>query len=141
MTGHLRWAIATAIAFWSPVILIFAIERTNVNVVLANLVGVLGFSVCLVIRRCVYPQGRQGIWMLLGLYFFGPTLLSTATTFANGGFAQIHGWADVRWLLVASVFPPLQFLLAATSGLWLSLSAVTLTLVWFSIAEGGWSSP
>ena len=73
--------------------------------------------------------------MLVGLYFLGPVLLTSATTFANGGFTQIHGWVDVRWLLLASVFPPLQFLLAATSGLWPSLLIVTVILIWTSVTE------
>jgi hypothetical protein len=135
MSKHIIWAIAAAVSFWVPVILAFAVERTNVSVVLANAVSMFGFFICWAIRRWVYTEGRQSIWMLLGLYFFGPTLLSTATAFANGGFAQIHGWMDIRWLLVASFFPPMQFLLAATSGLWPSLLVITLILIWASVTE------
>jgi hypothetical protein len=129
MIRRVLWAIGGAISFWLPIILVFAVERTNTNVLIPNLMGMLGFSLCWAIRRWVYPQERPSIWMLVGLYCFGPVLLSTATTFANGGFAQIHGWTDVRWLLFACVFPPFQFLLAATSGLWPSLLIVTAFLV------------
>ncbi len=129
MIRHVLWAIGGAVSFWLPIILVFAVERANTNMLIANLMGMVGFSLCWAIRRWVYPQGRQSIWILVGLYFLGPVLLSTATTFANGGFAQIHGWADVRWLLLACVFPPFQFLLAATSGLWPSLLIVTVFLV------------
>jgi hypothetical protein len=135
MSKHLMWAAGGALSFWLPVIALYAAERANTNVLVANLVATLGFLVCWAIRHWVYPQGRQGIWMLVGLYFLGPTLLSTATTFANGGFTQVHGWIDIRWLLFASVFPPIQFLLAATSGLWPSLLIVTLILIWTSVAE------
>lgn len=135
MSRHLAWATAAAISFWFPVILVFAVERTNVNVVFANLAALLGFAACWAIRRWIHPQGRQSIWMLLGLYFFGPTLLSTATTFANGGFIQMNGWPDIRWLLVASLFPPMQILLASTSGLGPSLLVVTLVLIWSSITD------
>lgn len=135
MLKHLVWAIGGALSFWFPVIVVFAVERANTNARVANVVAVLGFLACWAIRRWVYPEGRQTIWILLGLYFFGPVLLSSATTFANGGFAQIHGWPEVRWLLVASVFPPIQFLLAATSGLWPSLLIVTVILVWLSVTE------
>lgn len=137
MLKHLMWATGGALSFWLPVILVFAVERANASVLVTNLVAMIGFLVCWAIRRWTYPQGRQSIWILLGLYFFGPILLSTATTFANGGFAQNHGWADIRWLLVASVFPPIQFLLAATSGLWPSLLIVTVVLIWLSVTE--WS--
>ena len=129
MIRHALWAIGGAVSFWLPIILVFAVERTNTNMLIANLMGMVGFSLCWAICRWVYPKGRQSIWILVGLYFLGPVLLSTATTFANGGFAQIHGWTDVRWLLLACVFPPFQFLLAATSGLWPSLLIVTVFLV------------
>ncbi|SRR6266568_2638401 len=135
MSKHLLWAMGGALSFWLPVILVFAVERRNVNMVIANLMAILGFLICWAIRRWLYPQGRQSIWILLGLYFLGPILLSTATTFANGGFTQIHGWTDIRRLLIASVFPPVQFLLAATSGLWPSLLLVTVILVWMSAME------
>jgi hypothetical protein len=118
MIKHVLWAMGGAMSYWFPIILVFAVERTNTNVLITNLMAMFGFLLCLAIRRWLYPQGRQAIWILLGLYFLGSILLATATTFANGGFTQIHGWADIRWLLLACVFPPFQFLLAATSGLW-----------------------
>lgn len=129
MIKHIMWAMGGAVSFWSPIILVFAVERSNTNMMIANLMALLGFFFCWAVRRWVYPQGRQSIWILLGLYCFGPILLSTATTFANGGFTQIHGWTDIKWLLLACIFPPIQFLLAATSGLWPSLSIVTVILV------------
>lgn len=129
MIRHVFWAIGGAASFWFPIILVFAVERSNTNVLIANFVALVGFSLCWALRRWVSPQGRESIWILIGLYFLGPILLSIATTFANGGFAQIHGWTDVRWLFLACVFPPYQFLLAATSGLWPSLLIVTLFLV------------
>src|ERR1700722_682642 len=135
MIKHLLWAVSGAAAFWFPIILVFAAERASTNMLVANLMAMLGFLVCWALRRWVYPQGRQSIWILLGLYFFGPILLSTATTFSNGGLAQIHGWTDIGWLLFACVFPPIQFLLAATSGLWPSLLVVTAILVWDSAME------
>jgi hypothetical protein len=133
---HFLWAVAGAASFWSPVILIFAVERSHTSIAIANLMALLGFLLCWAIRRWVYPHGRQTIWILLGLYCFGPILLSTATTFANGGFTQMHGWPDAKWLLLACIFPPLQFLLAAMSGLWPSLSLVTVILVAGSAMEG-----
>jgi hypothetical protein len=135
MSSHLMWAAGGALSFWLPVILVFAVERSSVNLLIANLAAMLGFLVCWAVRRWIYPDGRQSIWILLGLYFFGPVLLGSATTFANGGFTQIHGWADIRWLLFASIFPPIQFLLAATTGLWPSLLIVTAILIWMSATE------
>ena len=135
MTKHLLWAIGGAVSFWFPIILVFAFQRADTNMLIANLTSILGFALCCAIRRWVYPQGRQSIWMLGGLYCLGPIFLSTATTFANGGFAQIHGWADIGWLLLACVFPPLQFLLAAASGLWPSLLIVTAILLYMSAME------
>ncbi len=135
MSKHLMWATGGAFSFWLPVIAVFAVQRVHTNVLVTNIAALLGFSVCWATRRWAYPQGRQGVWMLVGLYFFGPTLLSAATTFANGGFAQIDGWTEIRWLLLASVFPPIQFLLAATSGLWPSLVIVTVILIWASMTE------
>jgi hypothetical protein len=135
MVKNISWATGGALSFWFPVIVLFALQRANVHMLVANLAAILGFLIFLAIRRWVCPSGRQSIWMLLGLYFFAPALLSVATTYANGGFAQIHGWTDIGWLLVASVFPPMQFLLAAAAGLWPSLLIVTLILVCTSVAE------
>jgi len=135
MSKHIFWAIGSAASFWVPIIAIFAVQHSNTNVAIANFVALLGFSLCWVVRRSVRPPGRQSIWMLIGLYLLGPILLSVATTFANGGFRQIHGWADVRWLLFACVFPPYQFLLAAMSGLWPSLLIVTVFLACTSAIE------
>ena len=135
MTKHLSWAMGGAVSFWLPIILVFAVERTNANMLIANLAAVVGFLACWVILRLFKYEGRRSIWILLGLYFFGPILLSTATTFTNGGFTQIHGWVDIRWLLLACVFPPIQFLLAATSGLGPSLLIVTVILMWLSASE------
>jgi hypothetical protein len=135
MVRHILWATGGTVSFWLPIILVFAVERANTNMILANLMATLGFLLCWVIRRWFDPRGRQAIWMLLGLYLLGPILLSTATTFANGGFAQIHEWTDVGWLLFACVFPPVQFLLVATSGLWPSLLFATVILVCVSVME------
>jgi hypothetical protein len=135
MMGHVLWAVGGAVSFWVPIILVFGVQRGDTNTLIANLASVLGFSVYWAIRRRVYPQGRESIWMLVGLYCLGPIFLSTATTFVNGGFAQIHGWPDIRWLLLACVFPPLQFLLAATSGLWPSLLVVTVFLLYTIATE------
>jgi hypothetical protein len=137
MIKHFFWAVSGAAGYWFPVILVFAVQRRNTNVLIANLMAMLGFSFCWAIRRWFHLQGRETIWILLGLYFLGPILLSTATTFADGGFARIHGWTDIRWLLLACAFPPLQFLLAATAGLWPSLLIVTTILGGSSVMERG----
>jgi len=128
MVKNVLWAVGGALSFWLPIIVVFAVQCTNANVLVANFAAILGFLIFWAIRRRVCPSRRQSMWILLGLYFFGPVLLSAANSFVNGGFSQIHGWADIRWLLIASVFPPLQFLLAATSGLWPSILMVTLIL-------------
>ena len=137
MSKHLAWAVGGALSFWLPVILVFAAEHSHVNVLVANLGATVGFFGCWAVRRWVFPQGRQGVWILVGLYLFGPLLLSTANTFSSGGFTQIHGWRDLRWLLLASVFPPLQFLLAATAGLWPSLLLVSAILTRETVRERG----
>src|SRR5215475_13554794 len=135
MVKNILWAVCGALSFWFPVTLVFAVQLANGNVLVANFAAILGFLIFWAIRRWLCPSGRQSIWVLLGLYFFGPVLLSAANSFVNGGFSQVHGWTDIRWLLLASVFPPLQFLLASVSGLWPSLLIVTLILVWTSAVE------
>jgi hypothetical protein len=132
---HFLWTIGGAVAFWSPIVVVFAAGRTNANLVAANVLAVVGILLCFVVRRRFYPLEHQSLWMLAGIYFYGPPLLSTATTFANGGFAQMHGWSDVGWLLFACVFPPIQLLLAATSGLLPSVLLATIILGAASVIE------
>jgi len=64
MSSRILWAIGGAASFWVPIILIFAVQHSNTNVAVANLVALLGFSLCWALRRSVRPRGRQSIWML-----------------------------------------------------------------------------
>jgi len=73
MISHLTWAIGGAVSFWVPVILVFALERAKTNLVVANLMAMFGFLVCLAVRRWLHPKGRQGLWILMGCIFLGPS--------------------------------------------------------------------
>jgi len=129
MRNLLLWAVCGALSFWIPVVVIFAIEGTSVNVGMANLVALLGISLCWGLQQWLGSRGWRSLWMLGGLYFLGPIFLTIATTFSNGGFSQMHRLWDVCWLLLACVLPPLGFWMAAMSGLWPSLLVTTLALV------------
>jgi len=129
MAKYIAMGALGTLSYWVPIIVVFAIAGTDVNVFVANFVALVGFlGYWTVLRRKSTDRGSKML-TLIELYFFGPLLLSTATTFGNGGFTRMHGWTDIRWLLLACVFPPLQFLLAATSGLWPSLTIVSLMLL------------
>jgi len=122
------WFVSGALSFWLPIILVFAIGRSNTSIVLANVLAVFAALFCYAGLRWRYHPGRVALWMLVGVYVLGPILLSTATSFVNGGFSQIHSWRDIAWLSLACVFPPLELLLVGTSGLWPSLLVVTAVL-------------
>jgi len=124
----LIWALGGALSFWLPIIIAFAIGRFNTNMVVANVLALFGASLCYAGFRRLYRGNRFAVWMLIGLYLFGPILLSAATSFVNGGFLQVHSWKDIGWLSIACVFPPIQLLLAGASGVWPSLVIVTAIL-------------
>jgi hypothetical protein len=134
MARHALSSALGALSLWLPIILVFAVQRSAVNMLIANVMGLLGFSVFWLIWRRFYPSEKESLWILVGVLFFGAFLLSAATTFVNGGFAIIHGWSEIRWLLLSSVFPPLLFLVAGTSGLLPSLLIVTLFLI-YAVAQ------
>jgi hypothetical protein len=122
------WLTSGGLSFWLPVIVIFSINRLNVRMLLPNVLAVLSASLCYAVYRWLYRGERLAIWMLIGLYVLGPILMSTANSFANGGFLRLHGWQDIRWLVLSCVFPPIELLVAGASGLLPSLLVVTAIL-------------
>ena len=98
----------------------------------------VGTLTCYAVLRRLYPGERFALWMLVGLYLFGPILCLTATTFSGGGFTQFHGWENTKVLLIASFFPPFEFWMVAVGELWLALLPVT---VFLSIAAASGTRP
>ncbi len=122
------WLVGGALSFWLPIIFAFAIGRSNTGMLVPNVLAVLSASLCYVVFRWLCRGEHLAAWMLFGIYLLGPILLSTATSFVHGGFSQIRGWEDIKWLLLACIFPPILLLLAGTSGVGPSLLVVTVIL-------------
>lgn len=117
------------LGFWAPAVVFEILSRGRHGVVFANLAPVALTVVALSLLR----RGRLGalrtlpLWILAGIYLLCPLAVTTATSAFGGGFATFVA-DDVRWLLLASVFPPLGLVMAGYNGTLLGLLAETLIL-------------
>jgi hypothetical protein len=117
-----------AAVFWTPFILSFAIFRQEISWPVMNGIAIIvSLSSFFALNRRV-PSRFVARRMLLGIYLFGPLLLGVANTFVGGGFSQVSSWIDIFWLSFSSIFPPLLWVLAGTSGALPSLLVVTVFL-------------
>jgi uncharacterized membrane protein YgdD (TMEM256/DUF423 family) len=71
--------------------------------------------------------------MLAGLYLLGPLFMEIDFTVRGAGVSQFHGWRDVGFLLLCSVFPPATLMLATyqMTLLGVILSSASLLLLHF----------
>jgi hypothetical protein len=130
--------VAAGATFWIPSILIHALRGTafgNSGLdILA--VSVLPVVASLVTREIIYRKQRTvsrrgtiALWMLLGIWLFGPLGTTIGATFSGGGFTQPGAWQML--LLGIPLFLPLTFMMSAYDG---TLVALAVATIWFIIA-------
>ena len=129
--------VAAGLAFWIPSILLFAVRREDYGGSRLDSLAILVLPAVssLIVRELLYrkqqrlSRGTIGLWMLLGIWIFGPLCTTAGATFSGGGFIQPEAW---RFLLIGILlFVPLTFMMSAYDGTLLALVGVT---VWFMIS-------
>jgi Na+-driven multidrug efflux pump len=74
-------------------------------------------------------RGTVALWMLLGVWLFGPLCTTFGATFSGGGFTTWAGWLTL--LLGIPLFIPLTFMSSTYDG---TLGALAVVTVFFAIA-------
>jgi hypothetical protein len=107
------WALLGGISFWLPITLVEILKRGEIGPILGTalpLATQLG-SYAFFARRGL-GRPHLAVPMLAGLYVLGPLFIEIDATTRHAGFSQFHGWRDVGYLFLCSIFPPATLMLA-----------------------------
>ena len=129
--------LAAGIAFWIPSILVHCVRRDFGASRLDLLaVSILPLAASVITLESLYRRHRTSsrrgtiaLWMLLGIWVFGPLCTTIGATFGGGGFTQPGGWHIL--LLGIPLFVPLTFTMSTYDGTLGALLVITLS---FAIA-------
>ena len=129
--------LAGGLSFWLPDIAIHALRRSHFGESRFDLLSVLLLPIAASVvalellfraRTSISSRGAIALWMLLGIWFFGPLCMGLGATFAGAGFTQPGTGPLLLWGLVG--FIPLTFMFSAYDA---SMGALICTTVAFFI--------
>lgn len=118
------------VAFWLPSILMHAVRGHDFG--MSHFDGfavlVLPLVTSLVVWEMLYRyhhsrRGTVALWMLLGVWLFGPLCTTLGATFSGGGFMTSEGW--LMLLVGIPLFIPLTFISSTYDGTLGALAVVT----------------
>jgi hypothetical protein len=112
MRGFLSSALLGGISFWLPVTGIEILKRGEIGPAIGTILPFATQLGCYFFARRHNGRPRLAIPMLAGLYLLGPFFMEIDFTVRGAGFSQFHGWRDVGYLLLCSIFPPATLMLA-----------------------------
>ena len=121
-------ALLGAVSFWGPITLIELLAGADFfSLELSSVLPLTTLFLSYFRSRQHYEHTvtSVSVWMLLGVYVLGPLFMAIAATPYEGGFSQFHGWNQVKFLLLAMVFPPLTLVLSGYHGTIFGLLATT----------------
>ena len=120
-----------ATAFWGPVTLGTLLTGKGHGPLLGTVLSLGPFVGCYFLLRRKYAHVMRSIswWMVSGAVLLGGVFSSIAFTAMGAGFAGLHGWETVRWLLISLI--PLWIALfgSLALGTFLAIPLVTLFAV------------
>ncbi len=130
--------VLAGLGFWIPSVLFHAIRSGNFGASRLDTLAVLIMPVAasLLVRELLYwwqgalsRRGTIALWMLLGIWVFGPLCVTAGATFSGGGFSQPQAW----YLLLIGIplFVPMTFMMSTYDG---TLGALGVVTVWFIIS-------
>jgi hypothetical protein len=131
--------VAAGATFWIPSILIHAVRGTafgnsGLDILAVSVLPVIASLVTLEIiyrkQRTVSRRGTIALWMLLGIWLFGPLATTIGFTFGGAGLTQPTAWQML--LLGIPIFLPMTYMMSTYDGTLLALVVIT---IWF-IAAG-----
>jgi hypothetical protein len=117
-----KYAIVAAAVFWLPDIALHAITRYRSGgwLELVSLTILLPALSCIAVGYIWKINGNSGEFLpaglsgVLGIWLFGPLLMTISFSFSGGGFATSGGWQTA--LLGTALFPMFTFMMSAYDG-------------------------
>jgi hypothetical protein len=122
-----------AVAFWVPVTAVSLITGKRLSLLVGTLLPPISFflSYFLIKARKVFGVRAISIWMLAGVFVFGPWFLYVALIPTKGGFYGFQGWIDIKVLLISMIYP--LFTLAFSSAHRSSVGLLLTTVITFMV--------
>jgi hypothetical protein len=125
------------VSFWIPSIIIHGIRAYNFGGSRADILAIVFLPVIASIvtletidRKRLGDHGRGivALWMLFGIWFTGPLMMTVAATFSGGGFARPDAWRFVSSAI--TLFIPYTWVMSTYDG---TLGALIIVTIWFII--------
>lgn len=114
----LKYAPLGAFSFWAPSVFLhwlrgYRFSGSDVIGLTVLLPITTGMVVSIDAKRCLKTENRlpAALFALLGIWLFGPLMMSVGATFSGGGFSQPEGW---RFVLVGTGFFPIFTFIGST---------------------------
>jgi len=128
------YAVVGGLAFWIPDIVAKAIGAVSLRD--ARLLSAICPATLLLGYLLTGAWKRDGqrwhvsLWMLIGVWFFGPTMMSITSAIRGASWAHpMNEWlGNFLVYAVATVFPPLCIIYSAYDGTLVALLAATLMM-------------
>lgn len=133
-----KYVIVAALAFWVPDIIVHALRRNRfggIDIVCLTLL--LPLLTCMIVARVWRKSGdiekylTAGLSAVLGIWLFGPLLMTVGFSFNGGGFAKPDGWQLV--VLGTGLFPFFTFEMSTYDGTLFAVILVTALLPLMSL--------
>ena len=125
----LKYMPLAGLSFWAPDVLLHWLRGYWFSGLDAVLLAVLlpittALVVAIVWKRSLNTENRlpSALSALLGIWLFGPLMMSVGATASGGGFSQPNGWQLV--LMGTCLFPVFTFMMSTYDG---TLGALLLT--------------
>jgi hypothetical protein len=144
MMTRLALVLVGGLAFWMPAVLIEVLSNGNFSIRIANVVP-LACALCvywLLLRGSFRRPRFLPLYLLAGIYLFGPLAITIATSVVRGTFAISPSLGHYLFVMtVISVIPPLTMLFVGNNGLIFALLGITVIFVTAAIWSGSSSQP
>ena len=138
----LKYVPLGGLIFWAPSVLLHWLRGSRFSRSDAiGLTVVLPISTILlfIVGRKISGEAKNRapeiLFALLGVWLFGPLMMSVSQTFGGGGFSKPDGWHFV--LLGTSLFPVFTFMLSTYDGTLGALLLTTALLLSFAAKRNG----
>ncbi len=124
-------------SFWVPSVVIHAVRgyefgAARSDIILITLVPIItaGLTLEIISRSHIGPYTRTAValWILLGIWFFGPFCMMISASFSGGGFLSPEPWLSLASATV--LFVPYTFMMSTYDA---TLAGLLIVTIWFFV--------